>query len=391
MDYNRLIRETSAYFVDFMDRHETAHLSFHNITHTHEVVEAARQMGRYYKLSERDMTIVTIAAYFHDTGYCGKGRENHESRSAELAEKFLISQEADPDFIQAVKQCVLATRLPQSPQNLLEEIVCDADLFHLGNEWFSTRDKLMRKEMEEAGCPIDKSQWRKGTIQMMENHRYHTAYCRERLEERKRKNIEALRKKELPAAAPAVSTEDSEDKKKPKRPDRGIETMFRITSTNNQRLSDMADNKANILITVNSIILSVVIALLLRKLDNNAHLIIPTAVLLCISLGTIVLAILATRPSIPDGYYSEEDLKEKKVNLLFFGNFFKMDLKNYSSGMKQVMEDRDFLYNTLIKDVYSQGVVLGRKYKLLRQAYSLFMYGLIVSVLAFLVVVIINA
>src|SRR5690606_41111692 len=179
-----------------------------------------------------------------------------------------------------------------------------------------------------------------------------------------------LRKKEI-TQAPILR--QPEENGKSKRPDRGIETMFRITSTNNQRLSDMADNKANILITVNSIILSVVIALLLRKLDNNAHLIVPTAVLLCISLGTIVLAILATRPSVPDGYYSENDLKEKRVNLLFFGNFFKMDLNNYSKGMKQVMEDRDFLYNTLIKDVYSQGEVLGRKYRPLRQTYSLFM------------------
>lgn len=179
-------------------------------------------------------------------------------------------------------------------------------------------------------------------------------------------------------------------KKKDKRPDRGIETMFRITSTNNQRLSDMADNKSNILITVNSIILSVVIALLLRKLDNNAHLIFPTIILLSISLATMVIAILATRPSIPSGYYTAEDLKEKRVNLLFFGNFHRMDLQNYTVGMKQVMEDREFLYNTLIKDVYSQGVVLGRKFKLLRLAYNIFMYGLIASVLAFLVVVIIN-
>src|SRR5690606_8545106 len=129
-------------------------------------------------------------------------------------------------------------------------------------------------------------------------------------------------------------------KKKDKRPDRGIETMFRITSTNNQRLSGMADNKSNILITVNSIILSVVIALLLRKLDNNAHLVFPTTVLLLTSLSTMVIAILATRPTIPNGIYTDEDLKNKKVNLLFFGNFHKMDLDSYSSGMKLMMEER---------------------------------------------------
>src|SRR5690606_21771569 len=128
---------------------------------------------------------------------------------------------------------------------------------------------------------VDKNQWRRETIQLLENHKYHTDYCQNLLGGKKQKNIDALKQKEMEEL---INAEVSNKQKK--RPDRGIETMFRITSTNNQRLSDMADNKANILITVNSIILSVVIALLLRKLDNNAHLIIPTAILLAASLGT---------------------------------------------------------------------------------------------------------
>jgi hypothetical protein len=98
---------------------------------------------------------------------------------------------------------------------------------------------------------------------------------------------------------------------------------------------------------------------------------------------TIIFSILATRPSLPTGTFTQQDMDEKKVNLLFFGNFYKMNLPDYSAGMLQVMNDRDFLYGTLIKDVYAQGVVLGRKYKLLRISYNIFMFGLIASVLAF--------
>src|SRR5690606_31568397 len=134
----------------------------------------------------------------------------------------------------------------------------------LGSVGCNARHKGVSKEMEEEGGPFDNNEWRKGTIRLMENHHYHTPYCRERLEERKKQSIESPRKKEI-TQAPILR--QPEENGKSKRPDRGIETMFRITSTNNQRLSDMADNKANILITVNSIILSVVIALLLRKLD----------------------------------------------------------------------------------------------------------------------------
>ena len=159
--------------------------------------------------------------------------------------------------------------------------------------------------------------------------------------------------------------------------------MFRISSSNNQRLSDMADNKAHIMISVNSIILSAIISLVLRKLDEYYYLAWPTYLILCVSILTIIYSILATRPSLPKGTFTKHDLEEKKVNLLFFGNYYKMSLEDYTFGMEQVMNDRVFTYKTLIKDVYSQGIVLGRKYKLLRIAYNIFMYGLIASVIAF--------
>lgn len=385
MDYDKLIEDAAAYAQIYIDKREDATLSFHNSIHMREVVEAVRKISNHYQLEKRESAIVKIAAYFHDIGYYEHGCTGHELRGANLAEAFLLENKADQEMITQVKNCILATKPPQSPKNLLEEIVCDADLYHLGSDWFTVRNKLMRREAEASGVEVDKNEWRRETIKLLENHRYHTSYCRELLGKKKQENLDALKQKELDEL---VNTEVSNKQKK--RPDRGIETMFRITSTNNQRLSDMADNKANILITVNSIILSVVIALLLRKLDNNAHLIIPTAILLTASLGTMVLAILATRPSIPNVTHTVDEVKEKKVNLLFFGNFYKMKLPDYDSGMRAVMEDRDYLYGTLIKDVYSQGVVLGRKFKLLRQAYSIFMYGLIISVIAFIIVVMTN-
>jgi hypothetical protein len=129
----------------------------------------------------------------------------------------------------------------------------------------------------------------------------------------------------------------------------------------------------------------VVVSLLLRKLDSNDYLMIPAMMLLVVSLIAIVLSILAARPNIPNGTFSQQDLDDKKVNLLFFGNFYNMSIESYSQGMRKVMEDRDFLYGTLIRDIYSQGVVLGRKYKLLRASYNVFMYGLILSVIAFII------
>jgi hypothetical protein len=165
----------------------------------------------------------------------------------------------------------------------------------------------------------------------------------------------------------------------------GIETLLKVTAGNDHRLSDMADNKAQILITVNSIIISAIISLVLRKLKESPFLVLPSYILLTVSLITMILAILATRPSLPRGKFSAKDLAQKKVNLLFFGNFYGMSLDEYSAGMKIILQDKEFLYDSLIKDVHSQGVVLGRKYRLLRSAYNVFMFGLIVAIITFIV------
>jgi hypothetical protein len=167
--------------------------------------------------------------------------------------------------------------------------------------------------------------------------------------------------------------------------DLGIETLLKVTASTDQRLSDMADNKAQILITVNSIIISAIISLLLRKLKDNSFLVLPSYLLLTVSLATMILAILSTRPSIPRGRFSTKDIEDKKVNLLFFGNFYRMKLDDFAAGMKNVLHDKEYLYDSLIKDIHTQGVVLGRKYRLLRAAYNVFMFGLIIAIITFIV------
>ncbi|SEK21579.1 Pycsar system effector family protein [Parapedobacter koreensis] len=394
MDYNVILTDAERWVKAYMADQQGHGYCFHDLAHTQDVVEAVAMMADHYHLPARDRFIVLIAAYFHDLGYFSGGPAEHEQRGAELAADFLASYQVEATIIEAVKACIYATRLPQNPKNLLEEIVSDADLFHLGGDNFRERNDLMRRE--RGGNECLEQDWRNQTLALLENHKYHTDYAKQRLNDKKQKNIDFLKQQQTEEALPMPETETikEETKKKKKernnRPDRGIETMFRVTSTNNQRLSDMADNKANILLTVNSIILSVVIALLVRKLEDAEHLAAPTFVLLLVSLSTIVVAILATRPKIPGGTFSQEDVDKKAVNLLFFGNFYKMGLDQYAESMRKVMDDRDFLYGTLTRDVYSQGVVLGRKYRLLRLAYNIFMYGMIFSVLTFLLASIVH-
>jgi len=168
---------------------------------------------------------------------------------------------------------------------------------------------------------------------------------------------------------------------------KGIQTMLRLASGNHLRLSEMADRKANILISVNAIIISVSISVLFRKFETDPFLVIPTIIFLTSSVITIVLSIFATRPTVTGGKFTKEDITNKKTNLLFFGNFYKAILEDYKWGMSVMMRDTEYLYGSLIKNVYYLGVVLGRKYKLLRIAYNIFMVGIVVSVIAFTIAV----
>ena len=145
----------------------------------------------------------------------------------------------------------------------------------------------------------------------------------------------------------------------------------------------MADSKANILISVNAIILSIVVSSLYTKLRDNPNLLIPLVVLVTVCVAAIVFAILATRPNVVHGKFTEDDIRTKKTNLLFFGNFFRMGLTDYSWAMQEMLADKDYLYSSIVKDNYFLGVVLAKKYSFLRIAYNIFMYGLILAILAF--------
>jgi predicted metal-dependent HD superfamily phosphohydrolase len=402
MNYKILLEQVAHHVLSMFKEHPKHGYPYHNKAHTQFVVDSAIQIANHYQLDDKDFFVVIAAAWFHDTGYLYT-IVNHEEESVKRADTYLKSLKVHNDTIEHVNQCIMATVMPQNPKDLLGEIMCDADVFHLGTDTFIEKYKLLRKELIELKkIEISKEEWRHETIQFLEQHHYFTDYCNLVLNDKKNQNLEKLKKKEEeniepePEAAvvaselqPGETTAQAEHKKKNKdTPERGIETMFRITSSNSQRLSDMADRKAHILITVNSIILSAIISLVLRKLDTSSFLIIPTFMMLAVSVLCIIFSILSTRPAIPRGVFSIEDIDDKKVNLLFFGNFYKMNLADYSVGMEKVMADKDLLYNTLIMDVYAQGVVLGRKYRQLRVAYNVFMFGLIIAVIAFILAVV---
>jgi hypothetical protein len=164
------------------------------------------------------------------------------------------------------------------------------------------------------------------------------------------------------------------------RDSRGIQTLFRTTSQNHYTLNEMVDKKANIMITVNSIILTVIIGGLFRlQVADAATFSISITILAISSFLSVLFAVLAISPNKTQGRFTKDEINNKQGNLLYFGNFHNMTVKEYEWGMLQKLNDSDYLYSSMIKDIYYLGLTLNRKYKLIRTSLITFIVGLAAS------------
>ncbi len=159
-----------------------------------EVVESAKLIGEHSGLSKEEMEILLLAAWFHDTGmtnlYTG-----HEEKSIELFTNFSNENHLPKEIIEKAACLIRATKIPHNPDSLLEKIICDADLSHIGKKGFQGRAKLLRLEWENMlGNNYSDIEWLKSNIDFLSNNKFNTDYAREIFEKQRQLNIEKLKK-----------------------------------------------------------------------------------------------------------------------------------------------------------------------------------------------------
>jgi Family of unknown function (DUF5706) len=167
---------------------------------------------------------------------------------------------------------------------------------------------------------------------------------------------------------------------------KSAQTMFKTALRNHIDLSAIADNKANIMLSVNALIITFALPLLGKEIASNRVLLFPTILLLSVCVVSMIFATMATRPIPMKGYSSMESILAKKSNLFFFGNYYRMSFEEYEQGMNATVADDTILDTTIMRDLFFLGRTLGFKYAHLRKCYTIFMYGIIVTVIAFVVV-----
>lgn len=382
---NKLHAAVEAYIRKAFLRHLPSTYLFHNFEHVTEVVEVVQQLAKRSDLSSDEKDDLTLAAWFHELGYI-RQREEHEQVSAELAKQFLTEQGYEAERITRVTQLILSTQADHEPIDLSEKILFDAQWSFLGRKRFSRKGRLLLLENEQVeGTNYTQQERHKILLDLQLETSFYTTWANDKYYARRIKNISAQRENFLKAQEKTIR------RKTGKNFGRGIDTLYRITLRNHLNLSSIADGKANMIISINTLVLSILItagtatlSLENLALTANFYIIAPIIVLMLSSLLAIIFAVLSAIPKVEGATFVDQDIKQHKVSLLFFGNFLQLEKEKYVDHLRGLKKDQELLYDDLSRDLYNLGKVLKKKYTLLTIAYRLFMGGLISTVIVFL-------
>ncbi|MCH8325083.1 MAG: HD domain-containing protein [Bacteroidetes bacterium] len=190
---SNIIDKAKKYVTEYLSNYLSTDYNYHCINHTLDVVKNTEEISRALLLSEKEFDIAILAAWFHDVGY-SKGINGHEKVSIDIAENFLIANNFLIEDIEQVKKCIEATKLSHVPNSLLEGILSDADILHIGNDDCLEKSELLRKELKQnQNKNYSDDEWIKNNIEFLTKHNFYTKYAKTNYGLQRIKNIEKLK------------------------------------------------------------------------------------------------------------------------------------------------------------------------------------------------------
>ena len=375
-----------AFVKDLLHRELGPEYAYHNWEHTQKVFEQAQKLGQMAKLGSEDTEILLLAALFHDVGFI-YDYDQHEEQSKDIARKFLKENEVSESMIKAICQVIDATKRDVKPATHLQQLLKDADVANLADADYAVWSERLRQElMSIHDDKIKKKGWLKTNIDFFSHHEYYSPEGKKLLGKGKEANLDLLllkRQEQLLEQAKALRP--SSHLSRSLAQNRPAQNQFKTALRNHVNLSSIADNKANHMLSVNALILSISLPFLGSILKSNQQLLIPTLMLIVVCVIAIIFSTLATRPVKMSGITLKEDIDKNKSNLFFFGNFFKMTFDDYVQGIKHIVAEDDRLDQSITRDLFYLGKALGQKYTYLRHCYNFFMYGIVITAFAFMI------
>lgn len=376
------IEDIKEYVSQLLGENLSAHIYFHTLSHTERVLAAAKKLSNKAKLSDSDKELVQIAALFHSTGFINS-YEDHLAQSIVIATAYLSSKNYPEEKIVRIERLIEATRADAIPMTGLQKLLRDATTSYVGKKVYFYYMELLRQEREhneEDFNPTDIG-WAKENFQFLQQHTFYTKHARALYQKRKNKNITKARK--------FLNTVKLAEKKRWENfsvaKNKAALTMFKTSLRNHIDLTAIADQKSNMMLSANALLLTIGLPIFASYLSEKVYLLVPSIIFMFTCITTMIFATLATRPMKMDGKTDLSKLHTNKTNLFFFGNFYSIPLEPYHEAIKKVITNRETLDTSIINDLYFLGHSLGDKFRYLRMCYNVFIVGISCSILAFLV------
>ncbi len=390
---NPIIKSAEEYVFNlFKEKLPPDHV-YHNYKHTFQTVKACREIANTYSLTSRELEVLLLAAIFHDTGYI-ETYEGHEEVSVRFFNDF-IKGDYPLEDIKRVEELILSTKPGTVPDGTLQEILHDADYINIGKKKFVQRAELLRIEWERLlNKTYSDLEWAEIQLNFLVSTSFVTEEAIVKFDDQREINIRLQREKieRLRIEQEKLNVKlEKNNPAKPLKEGRGVETLYRSVYEYHINLSSIADNKANIMISINTIIISLVITMFGSGYTfsgqnefGSLRFVLPIAVLLITSLLAVVFAILSSRPNVTTK--ERYELSKKDSSILFFGNFAQLQLREFVDRIKELKNEKEELYDSMSVDIYHLGAVLVKKYKLLTWSYNIFMGGLVICAVSFVII-----
>lgn len=363
-------------------------LVYHNF---HLAGQVASLVREFAAAEAQDAAVPETAAWIFPLGYLSD-YDQPSPKTLEEGIRFCRQAELSEDQAREVMNCLRGAFGPEAQADpasrILHDAVCAA---RFGPDFMERRPyKKLEQELFQ-GSAYNLADWNQLQLQELMQVRYWTGAGKDRYEPilaahllEQREEVEKYRK------------EDSDEEDLPifrkfhllekKIPYGGIQTFFRTNYRNHINLSAIADNKANIMISVNAILISVIISAISYKniTETNPMVLMPAVIFLITGLTSLIFAVLSARPKVTQSHDPNAPMEVKKQNIIFFGNFVNMPLEDYEEAVDGVFREGSLLYGNLVRDLYQLGKVLDKKYRYLTISYNIFMVGFAATVITFL-------
>lgn len=398
---SRILEHCADFVLELFNEKADARLTFHNYQHTTGIVALVDTIAQAIlteqpssEISSETIEITQIAAWFRSTGYLFD-YDHPQEHSIQIATDFLAKQNYPTPNIEKVINCLVATASNKA-SSLEEQLLLDAiNGYHYTSEYFQ-QNPLLRLEWELLqNKTISTLDWNQIQLQYLLKTKFFTSYGKLNFEPVLANNIFIQKnkvQKNIRSGASSIE-EDGQLRKfqglERKLPSDATQTFFRANYRNHINLSAIADNKANIMISVNAILISVLISLLTYKniAEANPMVLLPVVIFLFTGLVSLIFAVLSIRPKVTSLNPQGTQPEAAKQNIVFFGNFVHLKLEEYEAAMDAVFRDGELIYGNMVRDLYFLGKVLDKKYRYLTMSYNTFMIGFVATVVTFLVAI----